>query len=168
MPTTTATMPTTTATMPTTTTPTTSQPSALVTGAFGVSEGDPVWWVAVEVGSDVSSVRMTFPDGAVDQMAPVDGTAVLAQRVTTAVATAENGPYDVRGSLQLLGADGSVLDTVTLPQASSAPVPVPLPASGATPLEGGTKTVTPGVIVVCPPSTALTPQAQSSTSTEKR
>ena len=159
---------TTTTTAPTATTPMTSQPSALTTGAFGVSEGDPVWWVGVEVASDVSSVRMTFPDGAVDQMAPVDGTAVLAHRVTTAVATAGTGPYDVRGSLQLLGADGSVLETVTLPQASSTPVPVPLPASGATPPDGGTTTVSPGVIVVCPLSTALTPQAQSSTSTEKR
>ncbi len=93
---------------------------------------------------------------------------MLAHRVTTAVATADTGPYDVRGSLQLLGADGSVLDTVTLPQASSGPAPVPLPASGTTPLEGGTKAVTPGVIVVCPPTAALTPQAQSSTSTEKR
>jgi hypothetical protein len=125
-----------------------------------------VWWVAVEVPSDVSSVQMTFPDGATDQMAPVGGIAVLAHRVTAGVATAQSGPYDVRGSLQLLGADGGVLDTLTLPQAGSA-VPVPLPSPGTTPLEGGTKTVTPGVIVQCPP-TALTPQAQSSTSTEKR
>jgi hypothetical protein len=159
---------TTTTTSPVTTTPAASEPSALATGAFGVSEGDPVWWVAVEVSSDVRSVRMTFPDGAVDQMTPSQGTAVLAHRVPAAVATADTGPYDVRGSLQLLGADGGVLHTVTLPQASPAPVPEPLPASGATPLEGGTKAVTPGVIMVCPPSTALTPQAQSSTSTEKR
>jgi hypothetical protein len=162
----TASVPPPTSTPPTSTPPAASVPSALVPGVFGVSEGDPVWWVAVEVPSDVSSVQMTFPDGATDQMAPVGGIAVLAHRVTAGVATAQSGPYDVRGSLQLLGADGAVLDTVTLPQAGSA-VPVPLPSPGPTPLEGGTKTVTPGVIVQCPP-TALTPQAQSSTSTEKR
>jgi hypothetical protein len=157
--------------VPTTTTstqPTTSpsvEPSALVPGTFGVLEGDPVWWVAVEVGSDVSSVRMTFPDGTTDEMAPVDGVAVLAHRVAPAVASAATGPYQVRGSLQLLGADGGVMDTVALPQSSTAaPVPTPVPTP---PMDNQGSSVTPGVIVACPPSTTVTPQAQSS-STEKR
>jgi hypothetical protein len=145
--------------------PQTGQPQAIATGTFGVSEGDPVWWVAVEVDSSVTSVQMTFPDGATDQMTPVDGVAVLAHRVSTAVASAGTGPYVVAGSLQLLGSGGSVLDTVTLPQQStSSPVPLPEPV----PSNGGTQTATPGVIVVCPPEATVTPQAQSSAATENR
>ncbi len=167
--------PTTPATPPTTSAPTTTtstqptasppvEPSALETGAFGVLEGDPVWWVAVEVGTDVSSVQMTFPDGTTDEMAPVDGVAVLAHRLAPAVASVATGPYEVRGTLELLGADGSVMDSVTLPQTSTA-VPVPSPEPGL-PMDNQNATVTPGVIVACPPST-LIPQAQSSP-TEKR
>jgi hypothetical protein len=172
----------TTTTAPTTTTtttpPPTIQPSVVVPGVFGVSEGDPVWWVAVEVPDTVSTVRMTFPDGATDAMAPVSGIAVLAHRVPVDVATGGSGPDEVRGSLQLLGGDGGVLDTVTLPQAVSpvpvpAPVPVPgptpepLPATGTTTIQGG-GTVTPGAIAVCPSSTSSTTPAQSSGTTEKR
>jgi hypothetical protein len=107
------------------------------------------------VDSSVTSVQMTFPDGSTDQMTPVDGVAVLAQRVTPAVASAGTGPYVVRGSLQLSGATGSVLGTVTLPsgQSSSSPVPLPTPAPEPVPLNGGTQAVSPGVMVVCPPTT---------------
>jgi hypothetical protein len=142
-------------TIPPTTTTTTTPSSApgvvneLATGVFGVVEGDPVWWVAVEVGTDVTSVRMTFPDGTSDEMAPVGGVAVLAHRVAPAVASADTGPYEVRGTLELLGADGTVLDTVTLPQ-QSAPVPVPTPLS--IPGSGGTQVLPPNVIEVCPPT----------------
>jgi hypothetical protein len=153
-------------TIPTTTTTTTTPPggpSELATGVFGVAEGDPVWWVAVEVGTDVTSVRMTFPDGTSDEMAPVGGVAVLAHRVAPAVASAGTGPYEVRGTLELLGAGGVVLNTVTLPE-QSAPVPVPTPLS--VPGSGGTQTLPPNVIEVCPPT--MVPQAQSSAATEKR
>jgi hypothetical protein len=156
-------------TIPTTTTTTTTPssapgvPSGLATGVFGIAEGDPVWWVAVEVGTDVTSVRMTFPEGTSDEMAPVGGVAVLAHRVAPAVASAGTGPYEVRGTLDLLGAGGVVLNTVTLPE-QSAPVPVPTPLS--IPGSGGTQTVAPNVIEVCPPT--MVPQAQSSATTEKR
>ena len=146
----------------------------VVPGVFGVTEGDPVWWVAVEVPDTVSTVRMTFPDGATDEMAPVSGIAVLAHRVPAAVATGGSGPYEVQGSLQLLGGDGGVLDTVTLPQAVSpvpvpvpGPVPEPLPATGTTTVQGG-GAVTPGAIAVCPSSTSSTTPAQSSGTTENR
>jgi hypothetical protein len=170
---------TTTTTSPTPTTPpagASSEPLAIDSGAFGVVEGDPVWWVAVEVSSDVTSVEMTFPDGSTDQMAPVDGVAVLAHRVTAAVASAGTGPYDVRGTLQILGAGGTVLSTVTLPQTPTSapgPVAVPLPApvpsnQGSTAVNPGGAVVSPGVMVECPPTGTLAPQAQSSASTEKR
>jgi hypothetical protein len=157
--------------IPVTTTTTTAaapgQPQELASGAFGVVEGDPVWWVAVQVGANVTSVQMTFPDGSTDQMAPVDGIAVLAHRVAAAVATADTGPYVVRGSLELQGSAGSVIGTVTLPQTATTPGPVPSPLPAPVPLNQGTATVSPGVIMVCPPSSTITPQAQSS-ATEKR
>jgi hypothetical protein len=106
---------------------------------------------------------MTFPDGATDQMAPVNGIAVLAHRVSAAVASIDPGPDVVRGSLQLLGSGGSVVATVTLPQ-EAAPVPVPTP----TPLNGATPSEAPGVVVACPPPPTLTPKAQSSGVTENR
>jgi hypothetical protein len=169
--TTTTTTPTsTTTTMPTTTTTNPpSEPRQLTTGSFGVQEGDPVWWVAVEVDSSVTSVRMTFPDGSTDQMAPVGGIAVLAGHVTPAVASADPGPYVVRGTLDLLAADGSVVTTVTLPQQ---PVPVPAPVPAPVPLPGGVgkgaPTVTPGAIVLCPQAATASPAGQSSATTEKR
>jgi hypothetical protein len=132
-----------------------------------VQEGDPVWWVAVEVDSTVASVRMTFPGGSTDQMAPVNGIAVLAGRVAPTVAAGGPGPYVVRGTLDLLGADGTVLRTVTLPQepvAVPAPAPVPLPGGVAQ----GAPTVTPGAIIACPQAATATPQGQSSATTEKR
>jgi hypothetical protein len=110
--------------------PGTVEPRQVTTGAFGVVEGDPVWWVAVDVGGDVASVRMTFAGGTVDQMAPVDGVAVVAARVGAA-ASGGSGPYSVRGTLDLLDASGGVVATVTLPvKPTVVPVPVPAPASG--------------------------------------
>jgi hypothetical protein len=172
-----------------TTTPPSSpgQPRQLSSGAFGVVEGDPVWWVAVEVGTDVTSVRMTFPDGAADEMAPVNGIAVLAHKVAPALASAATGPYAVRGTLEMLGAGGSVLDTVSLPQQfAPVPVPTPMPLQPATTVptptvpgsagsqsgagsqsSSGSQAVAPNVIEVCPPL-AVQPQAQSSATTEKR
>jgi hypothetical protein len=140
-----------------------SQPQELATGTFGVLEGDPVWWVAVEVGTGVTSVQMTFPDGGTDQMAPVNGIAVLAHRVSAAVASVDPGPDVVRGSLQLLGSGGSVVATVSLPQEAT-PVPVPTP----TPLNEATPSESPGVVVACPPPATLTPKSQSSGITENR
>jgi hypothetical protein len=159
----------------TTTTTTTSPPAAgatiaepeqLTTGTFGVQEGDPVWWVAAEVGSDVTSVRMTFPDGSTDQMAPVGGIAVVAGRVTAAVASGGQGPDVVRGTLALLGANGGTVATVTLPQ-EPAPVPVPGPVPypvplRPVPLNGATGSGSPSAIVVCPQSTTIPPD-QSTT-----
>ncbi len=127
-----------------------------------------MWWVAVAVGPEATSVRMTFPDGSVDEMAPVNGVAVLAHKVAPAVASVGSGPYEVRGTLEVLGAGGSVLDTVTLPeQTAPVPLPTPLPTPMSVPANASSPATPPNVVEVCPPQ-AVEPQAQSSATTEKR
>jgi hypothetical protein len=98
--------------------PTTAAPSAAratSSGAFGVVEGDPVWWVGVLVGNDVAQVEMTLPDGSTDHMAPIDGVAVVAHHITLAKASLNADPYMVRGAIHLFDASGRVLAALTLP-----------------------------------------------------
>jgi hypothetical protein len=106
-----------------------SEPIGLASGAFGVVEGAPVWWTAVAVGPEVATVSMTYPGGSTDQMAPVDGVAVLARSITASTAASGDGPYQVRGTLRLLDASGAVLTTVTLPESPPLPTPLRLPMS---------------------------------------
>jgi hypothetical protein len=101
------------------------EPVDTTTGAFGITEGAPVWWTAVSVGPQVASAEMTFADGSTDRMSPVDGIAVLADQIDPSVAAAGDGPYAVRGTLRLLDASGAVITTVTLPQAAPTPVSPP-------------------------------------------
>jgi hypothetical protein len=101
------------------------EPVDTTTGAFGITEGAPVWWTAVSVGPEVASAEMTFADGSTDRMSPVDGIAVLADQIDPSVAAAGDGPYAVRGTLRLLDASGAVITTVTLPQAAPTPVSPP-------------------------------------------
>jgi len=113
------------------------EPQSTDSGTFGVVEGDPVWWVAMHVDTDVATGRVTFADGSTDTMAPVDGTVVLAHHVA---ASATSDPYDVAGTVQLLDASGNVLRTVTLPQppvVSPPPVPLPPPTPMPVPQTGG-------------------------------
>lgn len=109
------------------TAPGTSEPQALSTGAFGVVEGDPVWWVALQVGSEVAQAKVNFADGSSDEMTPVDGIAVLVHHI--GATTAANDPYTVKGTLTLTDPSGNTLATVTLPDVPSpAPVPEPDPS----------------------------------------
>jgi len=102
------------------------EPQAVASGAFGVVEGDPVWWVSVQVGGEVADAQVTFADGSTDAMAPVDGVAVLAHHI--GASTVQADPYDVTGTLVLTDSSGDVLATVTLPDdAEPTPVPLPLP-----------------------------------------
>ncbi|HTZ09782.1 MAG TPA: pentapeptide repeat-containing protein [Acidimicrobiales bacterium] len=103
----------------TTTEPGWEQAGASTSGAFGVVEGDPVWWVMAQVPADVTQARMTFADGSTDAMAPVGGVVVLAHHV--AAGTVASDPYTVSGTLQLLGAGGTVLSSSDFP---------PTPVSG--------------------------------------
>jgi hypothetical protein len=105
------------------------EPIAVISNAFGVLEGAPVWWTAVSVGPDVAMAQMTFADGSTDQMSPVDGVAVLAHQITPAVAAAGEGPYEVRGTLRLLDSAGVVVTTTTFPGPTPVPLPSPLPES---------------------------------------
>ncbi len=105
-----------------------SEPQTISTGAFGVVEGDPVWWVAFQVGAEVTRSEVTFADGSTDEMAPVDGVAVLAHHVTVG---ATSDPDTVTGTVELFDGSGSVVSTITLPQQPvppPTPVPAPLPA----------------------------------------
>ena len=121
-------------------------PTAQASGAFGVDEGDPVWWVAVRVGPDVASVGVTFADGSTDQMAPVDGIAVLAHHIAPTTASGTPGPEVVRATVRLVGSSGAVLGTVTLPAPTPTPSPTPTPAPspGETSTTTTTTTVAPG------------------------
>ncbi len=137
----------------------TADPASAVSDAFGVAEGAPVWWVAVPVGPEVARATMTFADGSTDQMAPQDGVVVLAHQIDPATASSGDGPYEVRGTLQLLDSADAVVKTLTFPQA--APPPTPVPGSPPTPVTGSATTTPvqppPLVIhptVVCPDMTA--------------
>ena len=100
------------------------------TGAFGVTEGDPVWWVAAEdVPADVTTARVTFSDGSSDTMAPVGGAVALAHHMVTGAVASD--PDTVRGTLQLLGSTGAVIATVTFPEAQTTPPPPGTGNSGA-------------------------------------
>ena len=107
------------------------EPLANISDAFGIREGNPVWWIAAAVGPEVAVAQVTFADGSTDEMTPVDGVAVVAHQIETA--TAQGGdPYDVRGSLQLLDSSGAVINDVAFPEPSP-PIALPSPVPGKSP-----------------------------------
>jgi hypothetical protein len=115
------------------------EPVATMSNAFGVLEGAPVWWVAVSVGPEVADAQITFADGSTDEMSPINGVVVLAHQIDASVASSGDGPYEVRGSLQLLDSSGAVIKAVSFPQTiAPAPVPVPVPDPLPAPLPGST------------------------------
>jgi len=120
-------------------------------GSFGAAEGSPAGWVAATTGPGVAEVRLVEdqPVGAsptpLDQMAPIDGTVVLA------------GPGDgLNGaSLQALSASGAVLSTE--PVADTVPVTCPTTTTTTTtvaPTTTTTSTVTP---ITIPATTTVPP-----------
>ncbi len=152
----------------------TTKPLSASSGAFGVVEGTPVWWVAVSVATEVSTVQMTFADGSSDQMTPVGGVAVVARGIDASAASSGNGPYDVTGTLRLLDASGAVLDTVTFPQVVPTPIPVPEPGPITNPVvtpANPSTTSTTVASLVSPPasppasSTGASTSANTSTAT---
>lgn len=96
---------------------------------LGLLEGAPVSAWMVQANGDVATVRGTWPDGFSDEMAPVDGWAIVAHTGTTAPS-----------SLQALLRDGSAVDLETdgnavngfYPAECSPPPPPPpeLPPAG--------------------------------------
>jgi hypothetical protein len=136
------------------------EPTGEVSGAFGVAEGAPVWWTAVSVGPEVATVEMTFDGGSTDQMAPVDGVAVLAHPVDPSVASAGEGPYQVRGTLRLLDASGAVIASQVLPDPSPTP-PGPGPTPGPVPRPGSVPASPPVTVPVTTTTTGRSPTAVS-------
>lgn len=132
------------------------EPVAGISGTFGVPEGAPVWWVAVSVGPEVTGTQMTFADGSTDQMAPVNGVAVLAHQIDPSVVSSGDGPYDVRGTLRLLDSSGAVIRTVTFPEATPPPTPIlaPLPVAvpGSYPASAPGSTPSTSVLMTSPPA----------------
>lgn len=84
--------------------------TSLNAGAFGVEFGDPHWWVAVQAGPRVAAVRVLFSSGAVDEMAVVDGVAVLAGPAEEGV----DDPWLAQGLVATLDANGQVLEEIPL------------------------------------------------------
>ena len=110
---------------------------AVGSGAFGVVEGDPVWWVAVQVDASITRAEATFSDGSTDAMAPVGGVVVLAHHVTP---SATSDPNQVQAVVQLRTADGASVGKITVPApAPPTPIPTPVPPpSPPTPEPGST------------------------------
>ena len=135
-----------------------------MSGAFGVAEGDPVWWVAFQITSgDAASAVATFSDGSTDKMAPIDGVVVLAHHIAADTAAEGSGTYVVEAKVQLLDASGETLLTVSFPLPVPTPAPLSVPPTPST-VPGTTEL--PGV--VSPPawvgnSVGSGPQKRSST-----
>jgi hypothetical protein len=92
---------------------------------LGLSEGAPASVVMVQTTSDVANVRGTWPDGAVDEMPPVNGWALVAHAGSTSPSAVEAILND--------GSSVPIGDVAVYPQQCQAPPPAPpdLPAAGA-------------------------------------
>ena len=71
--------------VPLPTDPATAPLTRLSTSQFGIIEGSPVTWAVVRTGPGVATVRLQIPSGGTDQMAPVEGLAVVAHGSTEAL-----------------------------------------------------------------------------------
>jgi hypothetical protein len=100
----------------------------VVTGMFGIAESSPAMWVAVQSGPGVKTVRLRLPSGVTDQMAPVDGVAVLA-------AGTPSPPPE--GILEALDASGKVIGTQDVNQPRPGPAPGPRPMIACAFASGG-------------------------------
>ena len=113
--------------------------------AIGLMEGAPVGVVTVRTDAAVAQVRVTFADGKTDQMAPVDGWSVLAQK--TSVAPAGQATFPT-GTVQALDASGKVIGTSALTEPmppKMLPVRPPFPVPAATGPAPSSTPVTPPV-----------------------
>ena len=109
--------------------------SAVSTFSAGYAEGSPVFGVAVQVGTNVTSVSFTTASGLTDTAPPVRGVALLAV----------NGPIEQNFTITLTSADGTTSSQtnadLSLPYdgsdyaAACEPPPPALPAAGAQPAD---------------------------------
>jgi hypothetical protein len=122
--------------------------SVLGSGSFGVAEGGPAGWVAVEVGTGVSAVHLVAAGGAVvDAMTPSSGLAVLAL----------TGSDPLTGwTVVGLGPSGAtVASTPVVQTAGGAPSPGCLVVSPVTPIVTPTTTTTLPVVHPTPETSPL-------------
>ncbi|MGI9079559.1 MAG: hypothetical protein ACR2GF_01830 [Acidimicrobiales bacterium] len=110
----------------------------------GEGEGSPVEVVTLRTATNVARVKATFIGGGVDEMAPVDGSAVLAGHGPAS----SQGPPG--GTLTALNAAGRVLATVDLASPAAQPT---MPAVRASPM------LPPGVPSAGPPPPVSAPPA---------
>jgi len=82
-------------------------------GMLGVPEGSPVVFVAVQTGPGVATARLRLPDGSTDQMAPVNGIAVLAHTTST--------PKPTGTVVEALDSSGKVLASNDVGQPGTGP-----------------------------------------------
>ncbi|MGQ0802981.1 MAG: hypothetical protein ACT4PI_03850 [Actinomycetota bacterium] len=85
------------------------EPLLVTSGRFGVGEGVPVAWAAVQVGPEVDTVRARFAGGGADEMPPKEGVAVLASP-----ARLEDGTVEFGGTVEALDRSGNVTGTTEL------------------------------------------------------
>jgi hypothetical protein len=94
---------------------TATRPVALVSDqVVGVAEGSPMAVLAVRVGSGVSGVGARFGNGAGDEMAVLDGVAVLVAQMPNGQAAADTA---ARANVIAYGASGQQVQAFTAPQA---------------------------------------------------
>ena len=137
--------------LPSSATPAPNTVEVLGTGSFGTAEGAPVGWVAVWVGSGVTSVQLTAGGTTADSMAPDGGVAVLA-----AVGDAGLADATVVG----IGQSGTTVDSVPVGQAATPDGAGGCPAPISTPPVSTTTTVPAPVPV---PTTAPTTTTTTTT-----
>ena len=111
--------------------------SHLAVAGFGVPEGSPATFVTVQVGPGVTDVRLRLPSGAVDNMAPVGGVAVLALAGSQpppdgTVVEALNANKDVVGSMPV-GGDSRPKAVIACAYAAGPVEAKPLPAPASPP-----------------------------------
>jgi hypothetical protein len=101
---------------------TASKPVDLVSeDVVGVAEGSPMAILAVRVGSGVTSVGARFGNGAGDEMAVVDGLAVLVAPVPTGPSAADAA---AKADVIAYGASGQQLQTFSTPEAPAIALPL--------------------------------------------
>jgi hypothetical protein len=91
-------------------------------GGWGTAEGQPGSWVAVQTGAGVAKVRLILEGGGTDEMAPVEGLAILARNAAK-----------VTGKVEALDASGKVLASADVPGSRErvcGPRPGPGPGPG--------------------------------------
>lgn len=87
--------------------------SVLGHGVLGVSEGSPFSWVSASAGPGVYMVKASFAGLAIDEMAPVNGFAVLAVPGAVSEPSGKSGTSPPpEGQVQGLDSKGKVISTV--------------------------------------------------------